>query len=98
MSDHELTEFCTHDVHWEFGLTYASYLVWPRSLMQEMPAEWQHRFRQLAEEMASTWRLSSEYAVFKRGERGRFAADPLRLYRHPVGHAIDAERIAEPAP
>lgn len=31
-----------------FGLTYASYLVWPRVLMERMPDSWQRRFVALA--------------------------------------------------
>jgi hypothetical protein len=32
------------DIHTWFGLSYANYLVLPRTLLQSMPAEWQHRF------------------------------------------------------
>jgi hypothetical protein len=35
-------------VHQHFGLTYANYLVWPRTLMQSMPEAWQKRFVALA--------------------------------------------------
>lgn len=38
-------------VHTWFGLSYANYLVWPRTLMQSMPLEWQRRFTGLAEEL-----------------------------------------------
>lgn len=80
-------DFCggwSGDVHAQFGLSYASYLVWPRSLMQEMPADWQHRFAQLAEEIDSTFRapLSGRYEVITRDGRGRFMGDPLHNYRH----------------
>jgi hypothetical protein len=37
-------------IHNAFGLTYSSYLVMPRSLLQEMPEEWQRRFVDLCEE------------------------------------------------
>ena len=36
------------DVHTFFGLSYATHLVWPRSVMQSMPDDWQHRFTALA--------------------------------------------------
>ncbi len=31
-------------IHNHFGLTYANYLVLPRTLLQSMPADWQQRF------------------------------------------------------
>ncbi|MGW4270808.1 hypothetical protein ACWEGQ_00220 [Streptomyces seoulensis] len=31
------------DVHGYFGLSYANYLVLPRTLLQSMPDEWQHQ-------------------------------------------------------
>jgi len=40
-----------NDVHTFFGLSYANYLVWPRSIMQSMPDEWQKRFCRLAIEL-----------------------------------------------
>lgn len=43
--------------HW-FELTYAQYLTLPRSVLQSMPAAWQHRFVGLLEELDATidWR------------------------------------------
>jgi hypothetical protein len=32
------------DIHTWFSLTYSNYLVLPRTLLQSMPLEWQHRF------------------------------------------------------
>jgi hypothetical protein len=34
----------TETVHAWFGLSYSNYLVLPRTLLQSMPDEWQHRF------------------------------------------------------
>lgn len=39
------------DVHTWFSLTYANYLVVPRSVLQSMPEDWQHRFTALMGEM-----------------------------------------------
>jgi hypothetical protein len=39
------------DVHTWFSLTYANYLVVPRSVLQSMPEDWQHRFTALLGEM-----------------------------------------------
>ncbi len=38
-------------VHRWFGLSYANYLVLPRTLLQSMPAEWQRRFVGCLEEL-----------------------------------------------
>lgn len=38
------------EVYELFGLTYSSYLVWPRLFMQAMPDEWQERFAELCHE------------------------------------------------
>lgn len=35
------------DIHTYFGLSYANYLVIPRTLLQSMPAEWQEQFTAL---------------------------------------------------
>lgn len=81
-------------VHEAFGLTYASYLVLPRSLLQEMPAHWQARFVALTAEFWETWDESAdrEYAVQVRGESGRFEPDPLAEYRRPDPAFIDRFR------
>lgn len=77
-----------HDppVHAWFGLTYANYLVMPRSLLQSMPHEWQ------AQLVALLWQWESmlhhaghplpDYAVNTRGDGGRFALDYYANYRH----------------
>ncbi len=38
-------------IHKHFGLSYANYLVLPRTLLQSMPDEWQARFVALLDEM-----------------------------------------------
>ena len=43
------------DIHQYFGLSYASYLVLPRSALQSMPAEWQTRFVGMLTELHSEW-------------------------------------------
>jgi hypothetical protein len=46
------------DIHSWFELTYAQYLTLPRSVLQSMPLEWQHRFVKCLEELDETidWR------------------------------------------
>lgn len=42
-------------IHAWFELTYANYLVLPRSVLQSMPDEWQHRFVGCLEEMGKAY-------------------------------------------
>lgn len=39
------------DIHTWFSLTYANYLVLPRSVLQSMPEEWQQRFISVVREL-----------------------------------------------
>lgn len=72
-------------VHLWFNLTYASYLVLPRTALQSMPLDWQRRFVECLEELDA---LVGEdipgegtYQVYLRNSRGRFIEDPLRDYQ-----------------
>ncbi len=67
-------------VHDAFGLTYASYLVVPRLVLQAMPVAWQRKFVALLEQLPDT----PVYSVQRRDPCGRFIPDPLADYRH--GH------------
>ena len=40
-------------IHSFFGLSYAHYLVLPRSVLQSMPAKWQKKFVKLLNEIES---------------------------------------------
>lgn len=80
-------------MHDWFSLTYANYLVLPRSLIQEMPVEWQKRFVALLEEMETEFpKHNDAYMVKVRGERGRFICDLLAEYRRPDKNAINEMR------
>lgn len=85
----------SHDgpIHDWFGLTYASYLVLPRSVLQEMPLGWQKKFVALLEEVqgAVDPELADDnYAVQLRDRKtGRFKLDPLRVYRRPDQELMD---------
>jgi hypothetical protein len=72
------------DIHDWFSLTYAFYLVLPRSILQSMPEEWQERFVVLMQEMGVLYECplrGSTYAVNLRDdESGRFINDPLCDY------------------
>lgn len=50
------TEHGPTDVHTHFGLSYANYQVLHRTLMQSMPAEWQHRMVAALDELERAFR------------------------------------------
>lgn len=76
-------------IHGWFGLSYANYLVLPRSLLQSMPDEWQDRFVSCLDEYRDHWGYDTPeakdppggYQVTARDERGRFAPHPAPHYR-----------------
>lgn len=73
-------------IHEWFGLSYANYLVMPRSLLQSMPDDWQQRFVGLLHEWDKHWGWDSAYEprggyrVHVLDERGRFAAHAAPHY------------------
>lgn len=71
------------DVSAFFELTYASYLVLPRVILEAMPEDWQLRFVQCLDELRDEWEAEDNYTVKLRGDGGRFKRDPLSEYRHP---------------
>lgn len=75
-------------VHSWFGLSYANYLVWPRSVLQSMPSKWQTKFVALATELADAISQDAfgEYWVRRTSGR-RFVHDPYADYRH-VRHEL----------
>ena len=76
--------------HW-FELSYAHYLVIPRSVLQAMPDEWQDRFVGCLEELDDMidWRPKNAcyyvdlHQLDDSGERGKKIRDPFLPYRHP---------------
>jgi hypothetical protein len=70
-------------IHTWFELSYSSYLVLPRSILQSMPTEWQRRFVDClheAREAAEPLKMNDRYTVLLRGERGRIVSDPYCNY------------------
>jgi hypothetical protein len=71
-------------IHEFFELSYASYLVLPRSVLQSMPVKWQKQFVKLmneAEELIGEYpREGLHYDVFLRNALGQRVEDPLRDY------------------
>lgn len=68
--------------HW-FGLTYASYLVLPRSVLQAMPPEWQGRLVALLDEASELVELPNDNYTVTLRQCGKFVRDPFANYRHP---------------
>jgi hypothetical protein len=79
-------------IHDWFNLTYASYLVVPRSVLQSMPKEWQCKFISLLDEMNETieWDEVGNYTVQMRNDEGKFIEDPYRDYQR--GRRVIAKR------
>ena len=89
MEKAELEELIEEEpVHNWFGLTYSSYLVLPRTLLQSAPVEWQRDFIRLLHHLERIFpdHHGMEYWVRRRARcqdgRLRFVEDPLRDYRH----------------
>ncbi len=83
-------------VHDWFGLSYSSFAVLPRSIMQSMPAEWQKRFVELMnglEDAGYAYPMEGHtYNVMLRSnETGRLMCDPLGRYDR-------GRRYVEPRP
>jgi hypothetical protein len=70
-------------IHTHFGLSYASYLVMNRTVLQSMPIEWQERFVACLEEVEEAFGHLGQppYEVRCRAEDGRFVADPIPNYQ-----------------
>ncbi len=82
-------------LHTWFGLSYASYLVLPRALLQELPNDLQERLATLLEEVEEHFNDTRIYSILVRDPKtGRFCQDPLTNYRHPDQIAINRLRIA----
>lgn len=69
-------------IHDWFELTYSSYLVIQRSILQSMPVEWQRRFVACLRELESVspGDLPSSFWVQAKTRDGKFRVDPYRDY------------------
>ena len=71
-------------IHIWFSLSYANYLVLPRTLLQSIPVEWQERFvacLEEADEAFSHTDTPTDYRVNAVDERGKYTKDPVPHYR-----------------
>lgn len=80
-------DFDRESIHAFFGLSYASYLVIPRSVLQSMPGYWQKQFVNMLHELGERFELSDDdpkvhYTVYLRREGSmQFVHDPLADYQ-----------------
>ena len=80
-------EFTDEDdyIHNWFGLTYANYLVLPRSILQSMDAEWQKKLVNLLNELEDKMNEEGlqdmpDYSVDAKNSDGKYTKDPYRYY------------------
>jgi len=73
-------------IHEYFGLSYANYLVLPRSVLQSMPEEWQEGFvamlEKIPEMFGTEWEPKGAYRVLALDESKKFITDPYSNYEH----------------
>ncbi len=71
-------------IHNAFGLSYAAYLVIPRTVLQSMPIEWQARFCAAMDETHQRfpgWEPEDgQWFVYLKDRAGRFMRDDLADY------------------
>lgn len=84
--DFELRLFCAIEepIHEFFSLSYASYLVLPRSALQSMPVKWQRLFVALLNQMHEAFGDIPEHGTYHvdlKDDNGRFVHDPLQDYQ-----------------
>lgn len=79
-------DFDRESIHAHFGLSYASYLVLPRSVLQSMPGYWQKQFVAMLRELGERFELTDDdpkyhYTVhLRRQGSSQFVHDPLADY------------------
>lgn len=85
-------------VHDAFGLTYASWFLVPRVVLEAMPIEWQRKFVKLMYELGDTftWEpdCSMQIVFRKRGKYIR-VPDHFRNYRYPHGEWLNSIRLSD---
>lgn len=78
---------CETPIHDWFGLSYASYLVIPRAVIEQMPTGWQKHFVWMLD-LADKELLDIPYVRYRiqavDESTGRIIRDPMAEYRHPA--------------
>jgi len=74
----------SESIHNFFGLSYANYLVLPRSVLQSMPDDWQEEFVRLLldihDKLGDDWEPEGGYHVRARDIDGNFMEDDYSNY------------------
>jgi hypothetical protein len=84
-------------IHGHFGLTYANYLVIPRSLLQSMPEQWQQQFVDLVDELHTAFAhvpQSDAYDVIAGFEREVGELDDDELAKLGITRTEDEDDLA----
>ena len=84
--DKELRQRDEELIHEAFGLSYASWFVTPRVVLEAMSAEWQHRFVELIDELNEKFDWEPDCVMEVRFRKnGTFIKVPeyYRNYRRP---------------
>ena len=69
-------------IHGWFALSYANYLVLPRSILQSAPPDLQHRLVRCLRELDELFDMPAPtYWVRAQNDRGQFVHDPLADYQ-----------------
>ena len=89
-----LTEpLLSDDLSCWFGLSYASFCVLPRVLMEDMPNEWQNQMAKLLNEYSDAFPNQPDIGArvqITKGKKLIKTPDWIINYRHPDREAIDA--------
>jgi hypothetical protein len=84
------------NIHEYFSLSYASWLVLPRVILEAMPEDWQRQFVEMLDQVNETFDWCPQDLSFQviGRQRGRLTSLPevLCSYRHPVRKDIEALR------
>lgn len=91
LNDVDVRPVTNEPIHSYFGLSYASYLVVPRSLLQSMPDPWQARLVRCLEELFDTYTNYAHYVVQTKDERGKFTKDNLADYDRGRRYVVPGE-------
>lgn len=89
-------------IHNYFGLSYANYLVLPRSVLQSMSDEWQKQFivllEQISEQFGTDWEPEGGYRVLALDNNNKFIKDLYSDYergRRRIKGRSDARKKKE---
>lgn len=77
-----------------FSLSYASWLVLPRLMLQNMPIAWQEKFFALVKEIPPRG-MPDDYQVTVRGKDGKFRSVLWGDYRRGNIEALTGENDSE---